>query len=125
MSDRDEYASPGPEQIEALFDLVYDADAEAVATFLDVHRISPNTHLPLGDLPLLYAAVDAEPEKAVFDPTYLPTDRMVRMLLARGSDPRVEHLGATAVDFARSVNLRTIEAAFVEHASREPHDGGR
>jgi hypothetical protein len=125
MSDRDEYASPSPEQIEALFDLVYDADAEAVATFLDVHRISPNIHLPLGDLPLLHAAVDAELEKAVDAPTYMPTDRMVRMLVERGSDPRVEHLGDTAVGFARGVNLPTIEAAFVEHASCEPDDGGR
>ena len=116
MSDHEKYSSPDEETIEALFELVYENDADAVADFLDRHRISANVHLLLGDMPLLHAAVDAETEAAIHDRRYVPTDRTIRMLLERGSDPTTQYLGRTAEDASREKGLRAADAAFAEHA---------
>jgi transcriptional regulator with XRE-family HTH domain len=110
-------AAAAEEDIEALFDLVYEEDADAVAAFMDAKPISPNVLLPLGGMPLLHAAVNSEVEKGTHDPNYRPTDSIIRTLLTRGSYIAAEYSGHTAQQAAHRAGLHVADAAFAEHST--------
>jgi hypothetical protein len=82
---------------EAIDDAIFRFDAERLHVLLVTFGVDPNRRIGLGEIPLLHLALDAETDRGIGEPGYVPAGSCFSVLLDAGGDPRSIHLGQSVI----------------------------